>query len=137
MRIPSPYPRKRVRIEIIPLIDIIFFLLATFMIVSLSMVKNLGIQVHLPAAEAGTPEERKTAVTISIAEDGSLYLNKERVRLDELKDGLEVLKEADPQLTVFINGDERAAFGRAVAVFGEVRQLGLDKVSVQVKNKEL
>jgi biopolymer transport protein ExbD len=53
--IPSPRGQKRARIEIIPLIDIMFFLLATFVMVSLSMVKNQGIPVRLPSAATGQP----------------------------------------------------------------------------------
>ncbi len=59
MNIPSPRPQKRARIEIIPLIDVIFFLLATFMMVSLSMVKNKGISVNLPVAAASQPQNAK------------------------------------------------------------------------------
>lgn len=55
-KIPSPRSNKRARIEIIPLIDIIFFLLATFVMVSLSMVQNRGIPVTLPAAATGAPQ---------------------------------------------------------------------------------
>lgn len=55
MKIPAAHQRRRARIEIIPLIDIMFFLLATFVIVSLSMVKNQGIEVQLPTAETGSP----------------------------------------------------------------------------------
>ncbi len=54
--IPSPRSKKRARIEIIPLIDIIFFLLATFVMVSLSMVKNKAIPVNLPPASTGAPQ---------------------------------------------------------------------------------
>jgi len=57
MRIPSV--RRRARIEIIPLIDIIFFLLATFVMVSTSMIKNLGITVQLPVASTSAPQDRK------------------------------------------------------------------------------
>ena len=53
--IPSPRSTRRARIEIIPLIDIIFFLLATFVMVSLSMIQNRGIPVQLPAATTGVP----------------------------------------------------------------------------------
>ncbi len=65
MIIPSSRPKKHARIEIVPLIDIMFFLLATFVMVSLSMVKNRGIAVVLPQAASGTPEDRKDHVSIS------------------------------------------------------------------------
>lgn len=57
MKIPLPTTRRKARIEIIPLIDVVFFLLATFVMVSLSMIKNQGIRVNLPSAVTGTPQE--------------------------------------------------------------------------------
>lgn len=131
MKIPATFQRKRARIEIIPLIDIMFFLLATFVVVSLSMIRNEGIAVRLPSAESGTQEERNTAVTVSITEAGEIYVDKDKVALSELRDRLRAAKEAEPGLAVFINGDERADFGIAVGVFDQVRMLGIAKVSVQ------
>ena len=131
MKIPATFQRKRARIEIIPLIDIMFFLLATFVVVSLSMIRNEGIAVRLPSAESGTQEERNTAVTVSITEAGEIYVDKDKVALSELRDRLRAAKEAEPGLAVFINGDKRADFGIAVGVFDQVRMLGIAKVSVQ------
>ncbi|MCC6759533.1 MAG: biopolymer transporter ExbD [Candidatus Omnitrophica bacterium] len=136
MRIPVTVQRKRARIEIIPLIDIIFFLLATFVMVSLSMVKNQGIVVKLPTAVTGGPEDRKLSVTVSISEAGQLYLDKEAMSMEILKSRLNTLKNENSKLTVFVNGDERADFGKAIEVFDQIRQLGITKVSVQTKGKK-
>ena len=57
MKITSPVSRKKARIEIIPLIDIMFFLLATFVMVSMSMVKNQGIAVNLPKASTSAAQQ--------------------------------------------------------------------------------
>src|SRR5438046_2095361 len=117
MNIPSPRPSRRARIEIIPLIDIIFFLLATFVLVSLSMVKNNGIAVRLPTASSASPQEQKDAVTISVAESGLLFLNKEEIALDQLPARLRVLKaEGGEDLRLLINGDENARLGLAISV---------------------
>jgi biopolymer transport protein ExbD len=134
MKIPAPYQRKRARIEIIPLIDIMFFLLATFVVVSLSMIRNEGIAVRLPTAQSATQEERSTSVTVSISEGGEIHLDRDKVALPELRDRLRAAKEAEPGLAVFINGDERADFGVAVGVFDQVRMLGIAKVAVQTTN---
>ena len=136
MRITSPYPRKRARIEIIPLIDIIFFLLATFVMVSLSMVKNQGITVKLPTAVTSAPEDRKLSVTVSINETGQIYLDTELMSMENLQGRLSKLKRENPNLTVFINGDERADFGKAIEVFDQIRLIGITKVSVQTKGKK-
>jgi biopolymer transport protein ExbD len=135
MRLSSPVAKRKARIEIIPLIDIVFFLLATFVMVSLSMVKNDGVPVRLPVAATGTAEDRRSATTITVAESGEVFLDKEPVTVDVLKTRLAALKEADADLKVFINGDQRAEFGRAVEILDEVRALGIQKVSIQTKKK--
>jgi biopolymer transport protein ExbD len=136
MNIPSLRSRKRARIEIIPLIDVIFFLLATFMMVSLSMVKNSGIKVNLPAAATSAPQEHNDRTTISITKDGDLFFNKEELQIDQLPARLTQLKaeRADPK--VFINGDEKAFFGAAVEVLDGLRKAGITKVAIDTKLKQ-
>jgi biopolymer transport protein ExbD len=133
--IPSPRSHKRARIEIIPLIDIMFFLLATFVMVSLSMVKNLGIPVRLPAAATGQPQERKDAVTVSVSAAGQLYLDKEELSLDALAARLAQLKSANAELRVFINGDEDARLGLAIEVLDATRRVGIGKVAFETRPK--
>ena len=134
MRIPAPGARRRARIEIIPLIDIMFFLLATFVMVSLSMIKNRGIMVHLPAAASGTPQEQKTLATVTVTEAGGLYLDQQPVDLPTLRSRLEELKKADPGLGISLHGDEGAMFGQAIRVLDEMRLLGITKVAIQTRS---
>jgi biopolymer transport protein ExbD len=131
--IPSPRSKKRARIEIIPLIDIIFFLLATFVMVSLSMVKNLGIAVQLPAAATGTPQPREDAAVITINAAGELFFNKQPVNESELEAALRQLHASDPDARVFINGDKKAEFGVAIAVLDQVRKLGVTRVAIETQ----
>lgn len=135
MKIPSPSTKKRARIEIIPLIDIVFFLLATFAMVSLSMVKNQGISVNLPIASTANTQDSKNIVTITVKETGEIFLNKNLVSSQELTTQLTQLKNNDSDLKVLINGDEKAYFGKAILVLDEVRRLGITKVSIRTKNK--
>jgi biopolymer transport protein ExbD len=135
MNIPSPRAHKRARIEIIPLIDIVFFLLATFVMVSLSMVKNQGIAVNLPVASTSASQDRKDYTTISVNEKGDYFFNKEPITMEQLPARLAALKSADPDPRVFINGDQKAEFGKAIAVLDEVRKLGISKVAIETKTK--
>lgn len=135
MNIPSPRAHKRARIEIIPLIDIVFFLLATFVMVSLSMVKNQGISVNLPVASTSASQDRKDYTTISVNEKGDYFFNKEPITMEQLPARLAALKSADPDPRVFINGDRKAEFGKAIAVLDEVRKLGIGKVAIETKTK--
>lgn len=136
MKIPSPVQRKRARIEIIPLIDIIFFLLATFVMVSLSMVKNQGITINLPVAVTGQPVDRSVIKTVTITQDGSVFLDKENLGLNGSMDQLKQLKAAKKDVKVLINGDDAANFGIVVNVLDEVRKMGIHKVSIQTKGSK-
>ncbi|MEI6560677.1 MAG: biopolymer transporter ExbD [Verrucomicrobiota bacterium] len=131
--IPSPRSKRRARIEIIPLIDIVFFLLATFVMVSLSMVKNQGIPVNLPTAASGAPQEHTEATTLSVNAEGTVYWNQEAVDDAQLEAALRQLQARERDPHIFINGDEHAPFGKAIAVLDQVRKLGITKVAVQTQ----
>jgi len=133
--IPSPRSKRRARIEIIPLIDIIFFLLATFVIVSLSMVKSRGIPVNLPAASTGKTQEPGDFATISIDAAGALFFNKQPVTGVQLGEELKKLQADNTDPRVFINGDAKAEFGTAIAVLDQVRSLGITKVAIETQSK--
>ena len=133
MKIPNPTGRRKARIEIIPLIDVIFFLLATFMMISLSMIKNQSINVNLPTARTSALEDRNKSVTITVTETSDVYLDKERITMAFLPQKLKSLKAQDPQLKVFINGDAKANFESAIKVLDEVRIAGITKVAIQTK----
>ena len=133
--IPSPRSNRRARIEIIPLIDIIFFLLATFVMVSLSMVQSRALPVHLPAAATGTPQDRADFAAITITETGAVFFNKEPVTPEQLDTALRDLLASRPDPKVFINGDRKAEFGRAIAVLDQVRQAGITKIAIETQPK--
>lgn len=135
MKIPTPSGVRRARIEIIPLIDIMFFLLATFVMVSLSMVKNQGIPVRLPVASTSAPQERNDYVAITVSETGNYYFNKELVGLDDVINRLRAEQSQHTDLKVFINGDARANFESVVAVLDETRKLGITKVAIETTRK--
>ena len=135
MNVPLPNARKQARIQIIPLIDIMFFLLATFLMVSLSMVKNQGVNVNVPIATTTTSQELKDYATISITEQGEIYYNKEKIEPGQLSLYLKSLKETYAEPKVFVNGDEKAVFGKVVAVLDEARKLGITKVAIQTKKE--
>ncbi len=130
---------KRARIEIIPLIDIIFFLLATFVMVSLSMTKNQGLQVALPAAVAaqsmGDSREMDKAVTLSVNEKGEIFFNKEKVTIAQLGMKLQTYKESTRDPRVIVNGDGGADFRIVVQVLDEAKKLGISKVGISTEKR--
>jgi len=131
--------KKRARIEIIPLIDIIFFLLATFIMVSLSMTKNQGVQVALPtagsAASLGDNAEMEKAVTLSVTEKGDVFFNKEKITLAQLPMKLQTFKSTAKEPKVIVNSDAGADFKYVVAVLDEVRKIGIAKVGINTDKK--
>ena len=130
---------KRARIEIIPLIDIIFFLLATFIMVSLSMTKNQGVQVALPtaasAASLGDSQEMDKAVTLTVNDKGEIFYNKDKITLAQLPLKLQTLKSSSKDPKVIINSDANANFKFVVGVLDEVRKIGIAKVGINTDKK--
>jgi biopolymer transport protein ExbD len=126
--------KKSARIEIIPLIDIIFFLLATFIMVSLSMSKNQGIKVALPAASTatslGSNQEMEKAVTLSVNDKGELFFNKEKVSGAQLGQKLQTYKALAKDPKVIVNGEKGSEWENVVILFDAARKAGIAKVGI-------
>ena len=138
MKIPYESPQRRPRIEIVPLIDVIFFLLATSLMVSLSMVKNQGVSVRLPKAAPGQSEPAGAdhSVTVTVTRNGTVYLNKQAMSFEALRQRLQALYQEDPSLRVNLHGDESANFGDVVKALDEMRKLGIERVAMQTTGAE-
>ena len=128
-----PTDSAEARIEIIPLIDIMFFLLAAFMLVSLSMVNLKSVKVNLPTATTSTNETKKDFVNISVDKTGDTFLDKKPVGDNEMVTGLIAMQKTNPALRVFISGDQDARHGRIIHVLDLVRAAGIDKVAFEIK----
>ena len=121
------------RIEIIPLIDVMFFLLASFMLVSLSMVNLRSLKVSLPTATAATLDARKDFVSISVDKGGTMYLDRSPVGPNELVQRLSAWRHTNEDVRVFISGDQEARYGAVVRVLGLVRSTGIQKVAFETR----
>ncbi|MEI6210665.1 MAG: biopolymer transporter ExbD [bacterium] len=130
------YNFKRARIEIVPLIDVIFFLLATFVMVSLSMTKNQGVQVQLPnASTAEKIEDRDKAATLTVRQNGEIFFNKDKVTLAQLPFKLQTYKAASKDPKVVVSAEANANFRNIVAVLDEARKVGILKVGISTEKK--
>jgi len=129
----SSGPGKKARIEIIPLIDVVFFLLATFVLFTLSLNSSNGIAVTLPQTQTGEPRDPANSVTVSVTEGGTIAWNKDPVTLEEFIQKLQNYAATDPDPKVLINGDERASFAQAVYAFDEARKAGIEKVLIETR----
>lgn len=137
MRTHAPHPAKRARIEIIPLIDVIFFLLATFVLVSLSMTRLQGLDMEMPKAVVPPPgTARPEIVTIFVTPGGGLLWNSDPLTMEQLPVRIQKYRRGNPDPKILINGDEAAQFGQAVEVLDTVRSLGISKVAIETKLKK-
>ncbi|MDO8541864.1 MAG: biopolymer transporter ExbD [Opitutaceae bacterium] len=128
-------PTRKARIEIIPLIDVVFFLLATFVLFTLSLEKMGAISVPLPKAGTEGPED--CTVFIQAADHGMFYwkLGKygtaEPISAAELRPRLEEYRRTTPKPRVLVRGDGKAKFGAAVKVLDEARLARIPEVSME------
>lgn len=129
-------PRKKARIEIIPLIDVIFFLLATFVLFTLSLNRIQSVEVNLPFP--APPDKNATPpeiVNIQVSADGSLYWNREAIEMDELPVRITTYKSQEKDPKVMLSGDEKARFGTTILVIDELRKADITKFSVETKTR--
>ena len=132
MRIGSPVPERRARIEIIPLIDIMFFLLASFMLASLSMIKLQTKQVDLPEASTAKRDFKPDIVNIGVSKAGDIYIEKTQVNMADLHTYLSNKFRMNTNLPVYLSGDKDAKHGAIIRVLDLVRREGIQKISFAI-----
>jgi biopolymer transport protein ExbD len=138
MRVASPIPKKHARIEIIPLIDIMFFLLASFMMVSLSQTHMKGIKVNLPANTVAPPNTQKDFVSVRVAAGPVYYVENQAMNDDqEVMQKLSQLHQANPDLKVSISAEMLAMHGDVIRILDHVRALKITKVGYQIRAAQL
>ena len=135
MRVRSPIPKKHARIEIIPLIDIMFFLLASFMMVSLSQTTMKGMKVALPTGASGKTQSKKDYVSLSVDKDGYYYFDKTRIALEEILPKLQQVYRTNPEAKIFIRGDREAVHGNVTRMLDQIRSSGFSKISFEIKSQ--
>jgi biopolymer transport protein ExbD len=129
----SPVPIKRARIEIIPLIDIMFFLLAAFMLVSLTMINMKGIDVNLPTATSAQANNLPDFTIVSIDALMDIYFEKEKVAKEDVLPRLQKLYDSNHNVRVFIRADKDATYENVVFVLDKARTAGIQKVGLEIK----
>ncbi len=132
--------RKKARIEIIPLIDVIFFLLATFVLFTLSLNRIQSVPVDMPVPNADNkPPPEDDSITIQVSADDSLFWNKDPMQMNDLPSRITAYKSqmdsSGKEARVLIAGDEKARFGATIQVLDEVRKAGIDKFSVETRTR--
>ena len=130
----KPGNETEARMEIIPLIDIMFFLLASFMLVSLSMVNLKSVKVNLPTTTTSAIlDTKRDFISLSVDKEGKAYFDKQRVGPNELVQRLSACRKTNQNVRVFISGDQDARHGDILHVLDLVRSTGIDKVAFEVR----
>ena len=133
MKIKRLNSAKKGKIEIIPMIDVMFFLLATFILASIAMQKYQGVAVNLNKGSAENINEQTQSITISITHDNLVYINKNQVLLTEIANNLEKLIN-DKNNNILIASDENSKQGVVMQAMLEAKKAGAKKFSFIVKN---
>jgi biopolymer transport protein ExbD len=137
MHVTSPIPHKKARIEIIPLIDVMFFLLASFMMVSLSQVHMKGIKVNLPVGASGETQSKRDYISVSVDSNGNFFFDKEEVSREEMQSRLQKVHQSSPEAKVFVRGDRDTVHGNIVQLLDMLRAAGFYKISFEIKSEAL
>jgi biopolymer transport protein ExbD len=137
MTVHSPIPHKKARIEIIPLIDIMFFLLASFMMVSLSQVHMKGIKVNLPSGVSGQTQTKREYISVSVDKDGHYFFDKDEVKDEELISRLRKVHDSAPEAKVFVRGDRDSVHLNVTHALDIIRSTGFYKISFEIRSESL
>jgi biopolymer transport protein ExbD len=133
MKIRTPIPEKKSRLEIIPLIDIMFFLLASFMMVSLQMQIVRTVKANLPTATLATSSTKPDIVNLFVNRDGQVSVDKKAISFAELNSLLTNRYSVNTNLPVFITGAQDATHGSVIYVLDLVKRAGIARVAIAVK----
>lgn len=133
MRLSSGFEETKPRMEMIPLMDVMFLNLLFFVYASFSMTIHRGLKVDLPSAIGAQQKGEQTIITVNA--DNSLFLNKQPMPLDELV--LATVKIwRERSAPVLISADKAAALGTGIELLGKLRNGGVEHVAFQVSGAE-
>ena len=133
MKIRSPIPRKRSRLEIIPLIDIMFFLLASFMMVSLQMQKVRTLKAALPTATLVTSAAKPDMIKLKVDRFGQISMDGAELGIPQLYAMLTNRFHANTNVPVYLSGSRDTTHGEMVYVLDLVKRAGIQRVAFAVK----
>lgn len=134
MRLPRS--RKRAKIMLLPLMDVVFLILVFLIYAMLAMVARTGFPVALPLAQSGKPDQQ-IALALTIDRDGALWLDKKQVALVDLPEALLAsdTRGEEQERAVQVFADAKLPYERLYAVLEELKKAGLRKISLQARRE--
>ena len=133
MKIRTPIPEKKSRLEIIPLIDIMFFLLASFMMISLQMQIVRTVKANLPTATLANSSMKPDIVNLLVNRDGEVSVDQKIISFSDLNMLLTNRYSLNTNLPVYITGALDATHGSVIYVLDLVKRAGIAHVAIAVK----
>ena len=131
MKIAMPERRKS-RIEMLPLIDIVFLLLVFFIYAMLSMAVHRGLPVILPTSSTAKIDKH-LILSVTVRADGSIFLDKERISLKDLKEALSQAARNRKETGVLLFADKAVPYQEVFRVLDQIRMAGLNRISLQAE----
>ena len=125
-------PVKRARIEMLPLIDIVFLLLVFFIYAMLSMAVHRGLPVLLPTSSTAKIDKH-LVLSVTVKDDGEIYIDKEKISLEDLKDTLRHKAGNDKGTGVLLFADRSVSYQKLFKVLDQIRMAGLKRISLQAE----
>lgn len=134
MKLRSLREDKEPRIMIIPMIDIIFFLLVFFMMSMLNMVVQRSINLNLPQTATAKLEVQET-LPVSITADGSIFVEKEQISKSDFKRRMEIEKNRNPDVNVVLRADAKSEHAEFVFVLDQLKSVGINRIGIATESK--
>jgi biopolymer transport protein ExbD len=134
MKLSAP-AKRGARIEMVPLIDVVFLLLVFFTYAMLSMIVPRGVKVRLPAV-GGAEGAAREPVAVTIGREGELWVDRERVELGGLVERVKARVGTTPDAWVLVHGDARAPLESALDVLSRLRDGGIEKVTFRTAKRK-
>jgi biopolymer transport protein ExbD len=125
------FDAQKPRLEVVPMIDIMMFLLVFFVIVAIKMIAGTGVEMELPGSTT-TRELKSSVVTVGVTKSGETVIDGKTVTAAELRDRLRALKQGKP-IDVVLAGDKDASLQTLLAVMDSVRSAGITSVGLAAK----
>ncbi len=134
MKLEPMNVEKKPKIMIIPMIDIIFFLLVFFMMSMLSMVVQKSINLNLPQTASAKVNVEQT-LPVSITSDGTIYVEKEKIAKDDFRKRMEIEKNQNPNVAIVLRADAKSEHGDFVFVLDQLKSVGISKIGIATESK--
>lgn len=135
MKVKYSSYHKKSRIEMLPLIDVVFLLLVVFIYTMLSMAVHRGMNINLPKSDS-TEIEKQLIISVSIDEEGLIYMDKQKVGLEDLTEKLTFLTADRKNPGILLFADKKISYQTIFQVLDRIRMAGLNRISLQAEADE-